>query len=214
MMKNNKQRFSLGTIGYIDLSLNLMLGFAALFIILLMILKTETVSEPTNMDVRGHIVIKLTWNENYDSDIDLWVKAEEPLEIVGFKNKQGKRMFLDYDDTGSNNDTLSALGTIIKTVADPVNQEIMYIKLKVESRFVVNIHYYRKNSDPVDCLVEIISIDPKFRLLKSKEIKLEFKGQEKTAFVFYTDENGNVTKIEDNIEEPFVYDSVSSLEAQ
>lgn len=212
MSKQNKNKFGLGSIGYVDLSLNLMLGFAALFIILLMILKTETVTTTTNMDVRGHLVVKLTWNKGYDTDVDLWVKTDLNDEIISFKNRQGKVMYLDYDDTGSANDNIENNNIQIKI--DETNQEILYIKLKAETRFVVNIHLYRINSNHPDCTVELISIDPNFRLIDSKQLTLTERGQEETVFIFYTDEDGKVTKVDLETKESFVYDFLSRTQSQ
>lgn len=139
---NTKKSIRLSNIGYIDLSLNLMLGFAALFIILLMILKVEDESTPTNMETKGHLVIKITWPEGQDNDIDLWVKSEGMFnEVISFTRKQGRSMFLDRDDTGLHNDRITTSdGTVI---VNPINQEILYIKLKGENTYTVNVHMYR-----------------------------------------------------------------------
>ena len=42
------------------------------------------------METKGHLVIKITWPEGQDNDIDLWVKSEGMFnEVVSFTRKQG-----------------------------------------------------------------------------------------------------------------------------
>lgn len=202
MSKNRK--YSSGLLGYIDISLNLMLGFAALFVILLLILKTEDVVTETNMVSPGDIMVKLTWTEGDHSDVDIWVKSEDPELYLSFRNKRNSIMFLDRDDLGNSGDVnVKKNGERVNNLT---NSEIVYIKYQGENRYVINLHMYQLgNTTPVDCTVELITTDPNYRVIYSHSMKLSFKGEEQTAFAFTTDSDGRIENVTTDLVERFIY---------
>lgn len=202
MSKNKK--YSSGLLGYIDISLNLMLGFAALFVILLLILKTEDVVTETNMVSPGDIMVKLTWTEGDSSDVDLWIKSEDPEVYLSFRNKRNSIMFLDRDDLGNTGDVnVKKNGERVNNLS---NSEIAYIKYQGKNRYVVNLHMYQLGKNkPVECMVELITTDPNYQVIYTQKIFLSFDGEERTAFAFTTKQDGSIENVTTDLDEKFIY---------
>jgi hypothetical protein len=203
-VKQNHRQIGFGSIGFIDLSMNLMLGFACLFILLLAILRTEEIPTETNMISPGHLLIKVTWDSKQDIDIDTWIKSTDPKALISFKNPESGVMFLDQDDTGMASDAYTVINGKSDYIA--VNQETSYIKYTGANRYTVNLHLYSyRDQPPVEVLVELVQTQPTYSVIHQIKVTLTEKGEQRTAFVFYTSSSGSVEEIITDVNENVVY---------
>lgn len=205
-MKIDKNRY--GTLlGYVDICMNLLMCFIALFVFSMLLIKLEQVATPKDAKIesKGKILVHMTWDDKSFSDIDLWVKTDNPEEVVGFKKKDAPNMFLDNDNLGLRSHTVILMnGSSVTTYG---NAENIIIKNCTQTRVTVNLHLYSAIEDkPVNAHVEVTLIDPYITVV-SKDIVLDRSGREITAVNFDLDEGCGIKNI--NTEQiPFVYNHV------
>ena len=102
-------------------------------------------------------------------------------------------MHLDRDDRGLAGDTINVNG---KDVVNPLNQEVVTIRGFAPGEYTVNVQYYEsKNSEPVEANISVVKVNPKAEISYYGTIKLERKGDEKTAVRFTVDAQGIVSNI-------------------
>ena len=175
---------------FTDLLFNALLSFTFLFLIALIFFnppaKTGTITP--NAD----FLITVSWEENSPDDIDTWVQGPNG-DLVWFKRPQAGLMHLDRDDRGMANDTLVVDG---RTVANPLNQEVVTIRGRPPGEYVVNVHYYNsKTLRPVPVTVYLAEVNPVLEVLHYATLTLERVGEEKTAVRFTIDAQGKVVDI-------------------
>jgi len=175
-------------LAFIDLLFNLILGFVFLFVLsFLMINDPEKKSE---IEQKAEYMIVLDWDDESDSDIDLWV--ETPHGKVGFMNPQVGSVFLDKDDLGHRNDTYSSMGSS-KSEVVYINREIVNIRAFEPGEYIVNAHFYGgRNKDgifntmgnnkvarEITVNVSIYKLNP-YSVVHTAEKKFNRVGQEET----------------------------------
>ena len=192
----NRHRYG-NLLGYVDISMNLLMCFVILFAFAFMLIKLqETVTETkSKLSTTSKLVIHLNWPDDNTNDIDLWARSTNPKTVVGFKSKDSTNMFLDNDNLGKMSHVVKKSdGSVVTTFG---NNENIQIKDCTNTRITVNLHYYRNNSDSgeaVSALVELIKLEP-YALIRLSTVKLARPGQERTAFQFDLDEACNVSNI-------------------
>jgi len=165
-----------------------------MLVAILFLLKTEeqkTKSRPPNVIYE----VVLTWDGNSEDDLDLYVRAASG-HTVSFNNReggQGSLISLDHDALGKNtNNSLSngQEGTVVN-----FNEEVVAFRGVTEGENVVTVHVYSKRDDsPTKATIKLIKIKP-FREVVVKERVFQSTGQEKTAFRFKTDKDGNILEV-------------------
>jgi len=190
-------------LAFIDLLFNLILGFVFLFVLsFLMINDPEKKSE---IEQKAEYMIVLDWDDESDSDIDLWV--ETPHGKVGFMNPQVGSVFLDKDDLGHRNDTYSSMGSN-KSEVVYINREIVNIRAFEPGEYIVNAHFYggRKsdtmftttnNKKAIDILtltVSIYKLNP-YSIVHTAEKKFSRIGQEETFARFTIKPDGTYKNV-------------------
>ena len=178
-----------------DMLFNMLLLFVALslilFIAVVIALKKQQ-EEDSKVVVKAEFLITLTWPDESNDDVDIWV--EDPLgNIVGFTRREQGLMHLDRDDLGYRNDVVR--GKDGKVIEFLMNREIVTIRGFVEGEYVVNVYMYAKNGkESTGVSVRLDKINP-FLTATEKHVVLEKGGQEKTVFRFIVDKDGNITEI-------------------
>lgn len=165
-----------------------------MLVAILFLLKSE--EEKTKMRPPNTLYeVILTWDGESNDDLDLYVKAATG-HTVGFNNReggQGSLHSLNHDALGkSRNNSLQrdAQGKVIG-----FNEEIVAFRGAVEGENIVNVHVYRKADEgPIEATIILIRVKPFKEIVLKKKIFLA-TGEEKTAFRFKTDSNGEVTEI-------------------
>ena len=139
--------------------------------------------------------VVLTWSGESEDDLDLYVQAASG-HVVSFNNREGGEgslISLNHDALGkSRNNSLqrNAEGRVVG-----FNEEIVAFRGATEGENVVNIHVYKKNDkEPIEATVTLIKIKPSKEIVKKIKI-LSATGDEKTAFRFKTDKNGEIVEI-------------------
>ncbi len=102
-------------------------------------------------------------------------------------------MHLDRDDRGLAGDTINVNG---KDVVNPLNQEVVTIRGYSPGEYTVNAQYYEsKNGDPVEATISVVKVNPKAEVVYYGTLKLDRKGDEKTAVRFTVEADGSVRDI-------------------
>lgn len=192
----NRHRYG-NLLGYVDISMNLLMCFIVLFAFAFMLMRLEqTVTDnKAKLSTTSRLVIHLSWPEKSEDDIDVWARSTNPEGMVGFKNKDAPNMFLDNDNLGMNSHKVAKSdGTMTTSFG---NNEHIQIKNCSNTHITVNLHYYKSSTNqPVEAVVELISMEP-FFVIRLASIKLDKPGQERTVFQFDLDENCAVKNITD-----------------
>ena len=165
-----------------------------MLVAILFLLKTEeekTKTRPPNVLYE----VVLTWNGNSEDDLDLYVRAASG-HTVSFNNReggQGSLISLDHDALGRRRNNSLELGMVGKVVA--FNEEIVSFRGVTGGENIVTVHAYAKrDANSTMATIKLIKIKP-FKELVVKEKVFESTGQEKTAFRFTTDGDGNIIEI-------------------
>jgi hypothetical protein len=113
--------------------------------------------------------------------------------MTWFRQREAGLMHLDRDDRGIAGDSIRVNG---REVINPLNQEVVTIRGFAPGEYTVNVQYYdSKNEEPVEANVSVVKVNPKAEISYYGTIKLERKGDEKTAVRFTVDSEGIVSNI-------------------
>lgn len=176
---------------FTDLLFNALLGFTFLFLVAIMYM--NPVAKTGIIDPKAEYIITVTWPDGNPDDIDTWVEDPEG-SVVWFRNPAVGLLHLDRDDRGMLNDVISVNG---REIANPLNQEIVTLRGVVTGEYIVNVHYYATETDkPVDVNVRLVKVNPKLEVIYYGTLKLEKKGDEKTAFRFRIAPDGQVSGLD------------------
>ena len=164
-----------------------------MLVAILFLLKTEeqkTKARPPNVIYE----VILTWDGESNDDLDLYVQAASG-HVASFNNReggQGSLISLDHDALGKirNNTLPNGNGVVIN-----YNEEVVSFRGVLEGENIVTVHVYSKrDEEPTKATIKLIKIKP-FKEMIVKEKIFESIGQEKIAFRFKTDKNGNIIDI-------------------
>ena len=176
---------------FLDLLFNTLLCFAALFSLAFVMINPSKKNK--TVDAKAEFLITVTWPSDIDDDVDTYV--EDPNgNLVAFNRREQGLMHLDRDDVGFSSDRLQ---TPFGIVEYKQNREMVSLRGIVPGEYVVNVHMYTKRSEeeketPVTILLE--KINP-YRVVTGSNVILKQKGDEKTAFRFVLNDEGEVTNI-------------------
>jgi hypothetical protein len=136
--------------------------------------------------------VVLTWKGESNDDLDLYVQAASG-HIVSFNNREGGEgslISLNHDALGKSRNNRLARNTHGKVI--DFNEEVVAFRGAVEGENIVNVHVYSKTDEgPIEATITLIKVKPYKKIITRKKILLD-TGDEKTAFRFKTDKNGEV----------------------
>ena len=165
-----------------------------MLVAILFLLKTEEEKIKTRPPNVLYEVI-LTWDGESEDDLDLYVRAASG-HTVAFNNReggQGSLISLDHDALGkrrNNSLQVGVAGTVVS-----FNEEIVSFRGVTEGENIVTVHVYsKKDEKPTKGTIKLVRIKP-FKEVVVKEREFTATGQEKIAFRFKTDKDGNVLDI-------------------
>jgi len=194
---------------FTDLLFNLVVGLVCLFFLALLLI--NPITEDKKIDSYAEFIIILEWPEHSNADIDLWVELPSG-DLVGYQQKQKKAVTLERDDIGMATDThYNRHGN---KVFNPINREIITIRAILEGEWTVNVHYFASRpipenhisgwvdeppvedvrKIPVLVTVQVIKINPRYKILTTKKVLLTFQKEERNMARFILDEDGNFVK--------------------
>lgn len=133
---------------------------------------------------QGELRVEITWPQEYNVDIDLWVYSPEG-GLVGYSNKGSKNCNLLRDD----------LGTDPHVDPLPVNFESTTCRKFIAGEWVINVNFYggpESFRENIPVTIVVTEYTAGIKVIAKVERVLERKGHESTALHFYVDSNGNV----------------------
>lgn len=159
-------------------------GFVAMVVLLLPHLNPVGKAEEENTSPPGNVIVELTWPEEVDADIDLWVEAPGDRP-VGYSNKGGTIFNLLRDDLGKRSDVTG------------MNYEVSYSRGIPDGEYTVNVHLYRNKARVSPIPVTVVTSVKKTpssttRQLLASKIELVREGQEITVYRFKLESAGNL----------------------
>ena len=186
------------TVAFTDLLFNVLVGFVFLFVIAFILI--NPIAKKSNIIVPAEYMIVLTWPDENDDDIDIWMRDPNG-EIIGYQKKDNGVMHLDRDDIGSANDKIDIDG---QSVTIKLNREVVTLRGILPGEYNVSIHYYRRNTQDdsrVPVTVEVSKINPYSVVYKqTQEFTTQGQGINYYKFTVRPDGNfENVTTSEENI---------------
>lgn len=160
-------------------------GFVAVVLLLLPHLHPPKEAEAA-VRSPGNVIVEIRWPDEIDADVDLWVQAPGDTP-VGYSNKGGTIFNLLRDDLGQRGDTTD------------LNYEISYSRGVPVGEYTVNVHLYRNTGGYVSIPVTIsVSVkgqtNESARRVLATDLRLEFEGEERTAFRFSLDDKGRLVR--------------------
>lgn len=209
-MKRRHNPFHGSSLSFIDLLFNIIILFVLLFFVALMMMNPD--SKKKDIESKADLMIVLTWPDNNPHDIDLWLKT--PDSLIGYPNRENSYAHLEQDNLGMTNNFIMRDN---ERVEIPTRREVITFRGTPNGRFVVNVHFFTANgpeagnAPSVPVTVELIQINPTYKILAKKDIVLERVKQQKTAFAFVIREN-EVTDIDDDLDDPFLTNYSSSVD--
>lgn len=209
-MKNYRQYHG-SNISFIDMLFNIIIVFVLLFFVAIMLMNPP--SKKADIESKADLMITMSWPDLSPHDIDLWVKPPNGTPIF-YNHRENSFVFLDRDDLGISNNF------VIKDdqkIALAPRREVMSFRGKEQGRYVANVHFYiPKSADgskvetydgtPIPVTVELVQINPVYKILARKEIALTRVKEERTAFSFIIRDD-IIAELSLDIEEPFIQSS-------
>lgn len=178
-------------LSFLDLLFNTLLCFAALFMLSFMLINPS--KNDNNVKSKADYIITVTWPPEVDNDIDTYVQDPQG-NLVAFMRREEGLMHLDRDDLGKRNDTIQ---TPLGPVVHNENKEIVTLRGVVPGEYIVNVHMYQRRDQltSTEVIVQLDKVNPLFKIIVLKKIKLGNNGDEKTAFRFILNKEGEVIEV-------------------
>jgi hypothetical protein len=207
-MKSNEQYHG-SNITFIDMLFNILLVFALLLFWAITFMNVP--AKKRDIEAKAELIVTMNWPDNSPHDIDMWIKVPEGMHI-GYNHKENTYLFLERDDLGANNNFTIKDG---EKVVLPFRREVATFRGTPPGRYVVNSQFYlAKKMDgsplsaeyegpPIPVELELIQLNPVYKILAKKTIHLSHQKDEKTAFSFIV-RGDLVIDIALDIEEPFI----------
>lgn len=189
---------------YIDLLLNVLTGMIFLFVLTTLLIQPPKKSEE-GVKRDAQYIVNAEWDSEVDCDADLWVR-DPTGQSVYFERKDSGMSHIERDNLGfKSNQILDQDGRVLYTLRQ--NKETWVLRGKMEGEFVVNVHLYACKIDtrqqpigtPMNLSIklELIRVNPTVSTVHIRTVLLERVWQERTAFAFTLDRDGNLIKVDD-----------------
>lgn len=195
----------------LDILYVLLLGISVLYLLALYLIEIIE-PRPANVQKNANWIIEMSWPEDIDCDIDLWVK--DPLGNTSYFNQKNVGlMHIERDDLGKSSDVVQKNG---KTYLTTENREVWTLRGELDGRYVVSVHSYAcsvkktenakytdsrhtemyrfmmnflKPGSPINVpvSVKVIRINPSYNIYYEEVVVLDKVWQEKNAIKFNLD---------------------------
>ena len=177
-------------LAFLDVLFNTLLCFAALFAMSFILINPS--KKDNNVVEKGEFVIVMTWPKEMDNDVDIYVEDPEG-NLVAFMRREEGLMHLDRDDLGQRNDTVQ---TQFGEIEYDENREIVTLRGIIPGEYVINVHMYMKREESLltPVTIQLDKINP-YSTVMIKRVTLGDSGEEKTAFRFTLNNDGDVVEI-------------------
>jgi len=176
---------------FLDLIMNALLSFIALFILAYVQISPRTEADPA-IQTEGKYVVVMRWADGSPDDVDLYVM--DPVgNVAFFSSREVGLMHLERDDLGNRGDTVNMSGGDVNVEQ---NEERTIIRGIIPGEYTVNVHMFRKQSpEPTAVTISLYRLIGSDTEMVRRERILARNGDESTAFRFTLAEDGSVTGI-------------------
>ena len=211
-MSKRNNHYHGSNISFIDMLFNIIMVFVLLFFA--SILMMNPTAKKNDVEVKADMIVTMTWPDLSPHDMDLWISVPDG-PAIGYPRKENTYLFLERDDLGASNNYVmkNDKKEILST-----RREVMTFRGRPDGRYVVNVNFYAAKTElgaiiseydgpPVPVVVELIQINPFYKVIARKEILLSKVHEERTAFSFIIRDN-EVTDIDKDLEEPFIMNNM------
>src|SRR6185312_13048803 len=198
-------------LAFLDILFNMFMGAMFLFILSYVQIKPDDAPNHPTVEYRAEYIISMTWPDDSFDDVDLWVMLPSEKKVYFRAKDVDGYATLDRDDRGAATDAYNENG--VPKILE-YNKEIVTFRSKVAGHYVVNVHVWKTNdtfadfkSDrrlPYKVRVILTKLNPKLEEVITAEFIMEYQGQQKTAFTFDIDEQGNIINIDKSANVPFI----------
>jgi hypothetical protein len=162
------------------------------FLFFLAVLAMAPKASEGKVDSKAEFIITMDWPDNSPDDVDLMVQ-DPAEEIAWYRHKEAGFLTLDRDDRGGVHDTILISG---RRASTPIREEVLTIRGIVAGEYVVNVsQYVAASHKPVPVNVRVQKLNPVARVIWEGQVKVDHRGDEKTAVRFSLDAKGDVTDI-------------------
>jgi hypothetical protein len=162
------------------------------FLFFLAVLAMAPKASEGKVDSKAEFIITMDWPDNSPDDVDLMVQ-DPGEEIAWYRHKEAGFLTLDRDDRGGVHDTILISG---RRASTPIREEVLTIRGIVAGEYVVNVsQYVAASHKPVPVNVRVQKLNPVARVIYEGQVKVDHRGDEKTAVRFTLDAKGDVTDI-------------------
>ena len=176
---------------FLDMAMGLIFVFLAVILI-------STMDEPKKAIVeapvpKAEFLVALNWDDESRDDVDLYVRSPDK-NVVFFSRRQTPLMFLDADNLGMNNNIDMPDGSVS---AVPTRREVVTIRAIMPGEYVVNAHFYKKNSPPgtlTHLVMTVTKLNPFAEVTRAQAV-FDTQGQEQTLANFTVEPDGKVTSV-------------------
>lgn len=176
---------------FYDMLFNILIAFVFCFIIALLAMNPKAKKEG-DIPAKAEFIITISWPDMNPNDVDTYVQDPSGA-MAWFRQREAGLMHLDRDDRGLAGDTINVNG---KDIVNPLNQEVVTIRGYSPGEYTVNAQYYEsKNGEAVEATVSVVKVNPRAEVVFYGALKLDRKGDEKTAVRFTVDADGSVRDI-------------------
>lgn len=186
-MKQNKSSKFANLLSFIDLLFNLMLGFAAMFLLSLQMMSPILKNIKESIPKEAEYVLRIEWQGDSDHDVDLWIQHDLTEEISGFTRISTATMHLERDNTGNDSN---------RKEPGHINEELISIRQTQAGWYTVNLHWYADRTSTEAPIVKwsLMKMKPSMQTVASGTARLTKRGQELTILRFMLDANGKLIK--------------------
>lgn len=155
------------------------LALALLFVF--MVLALNVIQHKTHVETFGQYAVMVTWPSSRHQDVDVYVRDPHG-QIVFYNRLAAGSMQLEHDDQG----------TLETNYGHGTDFERVVIRQPDAGEYTVNVHDYTSYGTlPVDVMVELWRLRGDDAKLISQKVTLPNVGDERTAFRFRLDAQGD-----------------------
>ena len=184
------QRYN-ANISFNDLLANMLLGFVALFVLVLFLI--NPISKQGDVPTKAEIMIILDWDNDSTDDLDIWLMGPGMEHPLSFQQKSSGYMHLDRDDLGSVSDMVLVHG---QEVTIKLNREVVNMRGIMPGDYFINVHIYSKGKTtlPVTFTVTVLDVNPYKEIYTFQRVATTSGAIYKLP-AFTVDMDGNITHV-------------------
>lgn len=194
------------SLAFQDMLMAMIAVYAFLFLVAYALIRPAEAK--AGVEMKAEYLLTMEWPEGSRDDIDLHLLLPGE-KMVNFRTREVEHALLDHDDLGTNGVFRDASGQLVRL---PEHKEMITLRAVVPGTYVANVDVYRTGEPAPDAAgaglpfaakVRLIRLNPRVQELVVADVPLSRIGEQKTAFQFTIDPEGNVD-VDRDADVPFI----------